>query len=119
MRDELPREVNENPQPLDDPPLGASDGGVSPSTSPRERTHGPPPEAVSRTDEFKNTIRAKNKIKKYTNTHSPQIKISVIKLIKVMHANMPLGSRPDFRRHAVVESCTTSTFDVCILDYGK
>ncbi len=42
----------------------------------------------------------------------PQIKISVIKLIKVMHANMPYGSRPDFIRHTVVESCRSSTFDV-------
>lgn len=42
----------------------------------------------------------------------PQIKISVIKLIKVMHANMPHGSRPDFIRHTVVESCGSSTFDV-------
>lgn len=42
----------------------------------------------------------------------PQIKISVIKLIKVMHANMPHGSRPDFIRHTVVESCRSSTFDV-------
>lgn len=41
-----------------------------------------------------------------------QIKISVIKLIKVMHANMPLGSRPDFIHHTVVESCTSFTFDV-------
>lgn len=32
----------------------------------------------------------------------PQIKISVIKLLKVVHASMPLGSRPDFRRHTVV-----------------
>lgn len=42
----------------------------------------------------------------------PQIKISVIKLIKVMHANMPLGSRPDFIQHTDVESCTSFTFDV-------
>lgn len=42
----------------------------------------------------------------------PQIKISVIKLIKVMHANMPLGSRPDFVQHTDVESCTSFTFDV-------
>lgn len=35
-----------------------------------------------------------------------------------MHANMPLGSRPDFLRHTVVESCTSSTFDVafCIIE---
>lgn len=42
----------------------------------------------------------------------PQIKISVIKLIKVKHANMPDGSRPDFICHTVVESCGSSTFDV-------
>lgn len=42
----------------------------------------------------------------------PQIKISVIKLIKVMHANMPLGSKPDFIQHTVVESCRSFTFDV-------
>lgn len=48
----------------------------------------------------------------------PQIKISVIKLIKVTHANMPHGSRPDFVRHTVVESCRSSTFDVafCIIE---
>lgn len=33
----------------------------------------------------------------------PQIKISVIKLIKVMRANMPHGSRPDFIRRTVRE----------------
>lgn len=42
----------------------------------------------------------------------PQIRISVIKLIKVMHANMPLGSRPDFICHTFVESCPSFTFDV-------
>lgn len=42
----------------------------------------------------------------------PQIKISVIKLIKVMHASMPHGSRPDFIRHTLLESCGSSTFDV-------
>lgn len=42
----------------------------------------------------------------------PQIRISVIKLIKVMHANMPLGSRPDFICHTFVESCRSFTFDV-------
>lgn len=35
-----------------------------------------------------------------------------------MHANMPLGSRPDFTCHTVVESRTSSTFDVafCIIE---
>lgn len=35
-----------------------------------------------------------------------------------MHANMPLGSRPDFSCRTVVESRTSSTFDVafCIIE---
>lgn len=36
-----------------------------------------------------------------------------------MHANMPHGSRPDFIRRAVVESCTSSTFDVAFFIIGN
>lgn len=65
---------------------------------------------------FTNTITAKERsrhcVESLLSLPLPQIKISVIKLIKVMHANMPLGSRPDFIHHTVVESCRSFTFDV-------
>lgn len=128
MRNKLTREVNEKLQLVcwhrptsDDPSSLSGRGKVS---NPRARSSGDvghifcPALLIA----FTNAIHTHKKRKKpplcgVSPLHSlslalPQIKISVIKLIKVMHANMPLGSKPDFIQHTVVESCRSFTFDV-------
>ncbi len=99
--------------------------GVSLSASPREWRRGPHSDRVSVLHRWSLSHKPHPARKKeaaaaavwslsslFLSLSLLQIKISVIKLIKVMHASMPLGSRPDFIRHTVVESCGSSTFDV-------
>lgn len=102
--------------------LPQSPDRVSPSMSLREWRRGPHSDRVSVLHQWSLSQTPSSLKKEATSVWSlssllfclslPQIKISVIKLIKVMHANMPHGSRPDFICHTAVESCRSSTFDV-------